>query len=144
MTAIQIQGMKAFQANRCNGCHSGAMFSDYQLHVLSVPDNGKLPTDAGANSTYAFRTAGLRNVSLTAPYMHSGVLGSLNQVFDFYDRIGDRHSENIHVADDKLDGKLRHINNNDRDAIIQFLNALTDTNFDKTIPASVPSNLRVG
>jgi cytochrome c peroxidase len=144
MSGNQLQGMKAFQDNGCSNCHSGAMFSDYQLHVISAPDNPKLPTDAGANSTYLFRTPSLRNLALTAPYMHSGVFNSLEQVLNFYDQVGDRRSQNPHVANNRLDGNLRRINNNDRGLIIQFLNALNDNSFDKTIPSRVASNLHVG
>jgi hypothetical protein len=38
----------------------------------------------------AFKTPGLRNVELTAPYMHNGGQGTLMQVVDFYNRGGDR------------------------------------------------------
>lgn len=144
MTAIQIQGMQVFADNGCDKCHSGPMFSDYSLHILSVPDNAKLPTDAGANGTYAFRTPSLRNLSLTAPCMHSGVFNSLDQVMNFYDQIGDRRSQNGHVNNNQIDGNIQRFNRNDQNAILQFLNALNDGNFDKTIPATVPSGLHPG
>ncbi len=88
MTAGQIEGMRRFERVGCSECHNGPMFSDYKLHVLGVPDNRKLAkSDNGipdngkrANSDsdnldtpYAFRTASLRNLRFTAPYMHSGV-----------------------------------------------------------------------
>jgi cytochrome c peroxidase len=144
MSATQIQGMNLFASNGCVKCHSGPMFSDYSLHVLSVPDNTKLPTDAGANGTYAFRTPGLRNVTQTAPYMHSGVLRTLDAVFNFYDAVGNRRSQNAHVTAAQLDADLQRINERDKDAIIAFLGALTDSDFDKTVPGSVPSGLRPG
>ena len=144
MSATQVQGMNLFASNGCNNCHSGAMFSDYSLHVLSVPDNPKRPTDDGANGSYAFRTPSLRNLSLTAPYMHSGAFNSLDAVLDFYDRVGDRRSQNPHVSNGQLDGKLQRINRGDKDAIIQFLNALNDGSFDKSVPAAVPSGLHPG
>jgi cytochrome c peroxidase len=144
MTATQVQGMNAFATNGCNTCHSGPMFSDYALHILSVPDNPKVPSDAGANGSYAFRTPGLRNLRLTAPYMHNGSFATLEQVLDFYERIGGRRSQNAHVASGALDGNLRRLNDNDKAAIISFLGALNDDSFDKTIPASVPSGLRPG
>ena len=144
MTTVQIQGMNAFTADGCIRCHSGPMFSDYALHVLSVPDNSKLPTDAGANGTYAFRTPSLRNLSFTAPYMHSGVFNSLDAVLDFYDRLGDNRSQNPHVGNNQLDGNLRRINNRNKNTIIQFLGALNDAGFDKSIPAVVPSGLHPG
>lgn len=144
MTAAQIQGMNLFASNGCANCHNGPTFSDYALHVLSVPDNSKLPTDAGANGSYAFRTPSLRNLSLTAPYMHNGVFNSLDAVIDFYDRLGDNRSQNAHVSNNQLDGKLRGINNRDKNAIIQFLSALNDAGFDKSIPTVVPSGLHPG
>ncbi len=144
MTAGQIQGMNLFASNGCNNCHSGAMFSDYSLHVLSVPDNAKRPSDDGANGSYAFRTPSLRNLAFTAPYMHSGAFNSLDAVLDFYDRIGDGRSQNPHVSNRQLDGKLQRIGRGDKDAIIQFLNALNDGNFDKSVPVAVPSGLHVG
>lgn len=115
--------------------------------MLSVPDNAKLAaSDAGVNGTYVFRTPSLRNVGLTAPYMHNGVFQSLAHVVAFYDRIGDGNSQNPHVSRQQLDGNLRRINlrNNEQAQIVAFLGALTDTNFDKSIPASVPSKLNPG
>ena len=147
LTTLQVQGMQAFKDESCARCHSGDMFSDYEIHILSVPDNVKsVNSDAGFNNTYAFRTASLRNIALTAPYMHSGVFQDLNQVWNFYDNLSDGRSQNRNVAISKVDAKLKRggLNNNTKDAIIAFLNALTDTDFDKSIPSSVPSKLNVG
>lgn len=144
MTDAQVQGMNAFASQGCIRCHSGPMFSDYRLHVLSVPDNGKLPTDAGANGTYAFRTPTLRNLSFTAPYMHNGVFKTLDAVLDFYEQVGDHRSQNRNVSNSALDENLQRINNREKASIIQFLNALNDASFDKSIPASVPSGLHPG
>ncbi len=64
------------------------MFSDFATHVLAVPDNSKLPeSDSGANKTYAFRTPSLRNLSVTAPYMHNGAFATLPEVVNFYQRV---------------------------------------------------------
>lgn len=147
LTNQQIQGFQAFKDEGCDKCHTGDMFSDYQMHILTVPDNTKLAaSDAGFDNTYAFRTPSLRNVSLTAPYMHSGVFQSLNQVLTFYDNISDGKSQNRNVNIGKLDAKMKRggLNNNSVNSIIAFINALTDTNFDKSIPSSVPSKLNVG
>ncbi|WP_332367692.1 cytochrome-c peroxidase [Spirosoma telluris] len=49
LTDQQIQGMLHFKEEGCPICHSGPMFSDYKLHVMSVPDNTQLTnSDAGA------------------------------------------------------------------------------------------------
>ncbi|QDK82501.1 cytochrome-c peroxidase [Spirosoma sp. KCTC 42546] len=147
LTDQEIQGMRLFNDEGCPICHSGPMFSDYQLHVMSVPDNSQLTSsDAGAGGTYAFRTPSLRNVGLTAPYMHNGFFQSLKQVMKFYDDIGEPISQNPHVPVQRLDTKIQRIALGDREQeqVIAFLNALTDSGFDKTIPARVPSGLNPG
>ncbi|MDB5241683.1 MAG: cytochrome-c peroxidase [Spirosoma sp.] len=143
----QLKGMQLFKDEGCPICHSGPMFSDYQLHVLSVPDNSQLTSsDAGAGGTYAFRTPSLRNVELTAPYMHNGVFQTLKQVMKFYDDIGEPISQNPHVPVQQLDPKLQRIALGavEQDQLISFLNALTDPDFDKTVPVHVPSGLKPG
>lgn len=146
MTNLQIQGMEAFTEVGCINCHSGPMFSDFQLHVLSVPDNTKIAgTDAGTNGNYSFRTASLRNVTLTAPFMHNGVFQNLNQILQFYGNIAGGDSQNPRVNIRQVDQKIRQIRiRNNQQRLIAFINALTDTNFDKSIPARVPSNLNPG
>lgn len=147
LTDDQVQGMLLFKDEGCPGCHSGPMFSDYKLHVLSVPDNAKLTrTDAGAGGTYAFRTPSLRNVGMTAPYMHSGVFQTLKQVLKFYDDIGEPISQNPHVSVKQLDPKIQRVALRDaeQNQVIAFLNALTDPSFNKFIPTRVPSGLNPG
>ena len=88
MTPLQIRGMERFSRIGCANCHLGPMFSDYKLHVLGVPDNPKLPaSDAGVESRYQFRTPSLRNLKYTAPYMHSGMIPTLDDVIEFYDDV---------------------------------------------------------
>jgi cytochrome c peroxidase len=72
----------------------------------------------------AFKTPGLRNVELTAPYFHNGGQGTLNQVVQFYDRGGDFHSQNI----DNLDPNIAPIGLLDfeEEDLVAFLKSLTD------------------
>ena len=99
MSQKQINGMNAFVNVGCAECHSGPMFSNYQLHVLGVPDNPKLPNSDSGTGDYAFRTPTLRNLEFTAPYMHNGVQSSLQEVMDFYENIseggGDAINQNV-------------------------------------------------
>jgi len=149
MSSEQLRGMRRFERIGCANCHKGPMFSDFQLHVLGVPDNPKLPmSDAGAENSYAFRTASLRNLALTAPYMHSGVFQNLEDVLEFYDDVQSRRgrARNPNVDRDQLDPlvrRLRGVDEDDED-LIAFLRALSDESFDRTIPARVPSGLAVG
>ncbi|WP_460616710.1 cytochrome-c peroxidase [Hymenobacter ruber] len=146
LTAQQVQGLNDFVTSGCAKCHSGPMLSDYQLHVLGVADNTKNPaSDAGANGSYAFRTPSLRNVALTAPYMHSGTLPNLQAVLNFYDpgRGGQAPSANPHVSvgqrDPLFPGRVTNPQN-----IIAFLQSLTAASYDRTVPTAVPSGLAVG
>jgi cytochrome c peroxidase len=144
LTDIELTGFQLFSSVGCVNCHSGPMFSDYQLHVLSVPDNPKLPTDSGANGTYAFRTPTLRNLKLTGPYMHNGIFSDLEILLDFYDSAADGRSGNAYVKSEKIDPKVRELNIRNKQAIIAFLLCLSDDNFDKSVPNKVPSGLNVG
>lgn len=99
-------------AGGCTQCHLGALLSDGKFHNLGIDDGDlgryqvtKNPADCGA-----FRTPGLRNVALTAPYGHNGELTTLEEVIEFYDRgggPGHNKSELLHplelTAEEKAD-----------------------------------------
>ncbi len=77
--------------------------------------------------------------------MHSGVFQTLDDVVRFYGRIAGGNSQNRNVTVRQIDPRIRNIRiGNNQAAIVAFINALSDDNFDKTIPASVPSRLAVG
>ncbi|WP_235956089.1 cytochrome-c peroxidase [Grimontia sedimenti] len=137
----QIQGLNAFIDAGCNACHSGPMFSDFQLHELPVDSNHKLVSegisDNGVNNT--FRTPSLRNVELTAPYMHNGTVKTLREAIVFYDDMANPGGDPDISQLDFEDVDAETI-----DAIEAFLRSLTDQDFDKSIPESVPSGLNPG
>lgn len=142
----EIQGLNTFLDVGCADCHSGPMFSDYDLHTLSVPDN-PLVDDDGATGDFDFRTPTLRNLDFTAPYMHNGAFDNLREVLEFYNDIsgGNGDSQNPNVPDNQIaqDARGLNLNNNDINQIITFLNTLNDPDFDRTIPQRVPSGLGV-
>lgn len=164
LTQAQIRGMDRFQEIGCNDCHSGPMFSDFELHVVGVPDNNMLAdSDSGANGTYAFRTPTLRNLNETGPYFHNGVGGNLQQTIQFYITArnfarginggggpgGGNGGLNVNPNIDRNDiddevQNLQNFNNNDIQDIIAFIQALDDPGFDRTIPGTVPSGLNPG
>ncbi len=160
MTAQQIRGMDRFRQIGCDDCHGGPMFSDFELHVLGVPDSPLLPgTDAGAGGTYAFRTPTLRNLAETGPFFHNGEAADLQQVMIFYRNVrgngggpggpgnGGGLRLNPNVNPNQLDQEIRNLgnfDNNDIQDIVAFIQALNDPNFDRRIPNSVPSGLNPG
>jgi hypothetical protein len=65
LTAEQLRGLDTFGRSGCTRCHSGAMFSDYQLHRIASNRSPVRPiADEGAGNG-TFRTASLRNVART-------------------------------------------------------------------------------
>ena len=149
-TAISLseqEGFELFKRVGCANCHNGSMFSDFKPHILGVPPNKKLPTmDSGFKEKFAFRTASLRNLRFTAPYMHNGELRTLKEVLEFYEDISVGKERNPAVHKNEFDPLVKELTIRVRDMapIISFLNTLNDSNFDKEIPDRVPSGLPVG
>lgn len=76
----------------CASCHAPPLFTDNRFHALGVPQVGPKADDPGRFTATgderdrgAFRTPTLRNVALTAPYMHDGVFATLEEVVAFYE-----------------------------------------------------------
>jgi cytochrome c peroxidase len=141
------EGLELFKSVGCINCHNGPMFSDYKLHVLGVPENNKVPEpDSGFEESFAFRTASLRNLRFTAPYMHNGAFQNLKQVLEFYEDISFGKMRNPSVPKEMFDPFVKELQLSVKDMslIISFLNTLNDDNFDKEIPEKVPSGLPVG
>lgn len=97
MSASAVNGMNLFFGKaKCSICHNGPAFTDSKFHNIGVKQHGPLKQDPGRyNVTHedfdqgAFKTPGLRSISLTAPYMHDGSETTLEGVIGFYDRGGD-------------------------------------------------------
>jgi cytochrome c peroxidase len=79
----------------CSECHKGANFTDNQYHNLGVmpahgasDDPGRFNVTKKEEDRNAFKTPTLRNIALTAPYMHDGSIATLEEVVELYDRGG--------------------------------------------------------
>lgn len=72
----------------------------------------------------AFKTPGLRNVELTAPYFHNGSAATLLQVVEFYNRGGNFRSQNI--ADLDADIQPLNLSHPEKLALVAFMRSLTD------------------
>ena len=90
------RGFELFKGKaNCEKCHSGFNFTDNGFHNIGVKQTGK-EEDLGrftqrklALLKGAFKTPTLRDIALTAPYMHNGVYKTLDEVVEHYDRGGD-------------------------------------------------------
>ncbi len=126
-------------------------FSNQQIAVLGVPEAAGTPPDPGAQAVTGdasqrggFRVPSLRNVALTAPYMHAGNFATLRETVAFYN--GGRGHGVPEGEDLKLHWHIwePNLTEQELDAIVAFLGALTDQSFLPVIPTQVPSGLPVG
>lgn len=122
-TAISDAAKRGFELflgkAQCATCHVGWSFTDHQFHAIGIrsSDLGRGVFEDGA--AYTFKTPGLRNIILRAPYMHDGSLATLRDVVDHYRHIGSRGA--------MVDPVLLAISLNDADTedILAFLQTLT-------------------
>ena len=150
LTAAERRGLNLFRSlkTRCFECHNLPTFANPDFKVIGVPEEEGREFDlgraefAGAGYAGAFKVPTLRNVALTAPYMHNGIFETLEEVIDFYAAGGgtvlDHDTLNI---DDKI--RPFSLSVRERKDLIQFLHALTDESAKPAIPARVPSGLPV-
>ena len=149
LTRREKNGFNLFMGKaKCATCHhlplfNGLLppdFSETESEVLGVPQsndrhNAKLDPDEGrflfTNSSihkYSFKTPTLRNIGLTAPYMHNGVYTTLEEVMEFYNKGGGRGlgiaPSSQTLPFDKLNLSKKEIVN-----IISFMLSLTDTTY---------------
>ncbi len=86
----QLKGAELFFGDAgCDRCHSGPLLSDFGYHNIGVPpfgpgkrdgiDEGRFLVTGDPADRFAFRTPPLRNVELTAPYMHDGTAATLEE-----------------------------------------------------------------
>jgi len=142
LTVQQQCGLKTFKKAGCMHCHGGPMFSDFKLHVVGVSGTGR-------DDRQRMRTPTLRNLKYTAPYMHDGRTSTLEDVMNFYEQLMDIVSETLDGGDTSmeppLDPNLKHLHLEVEDFpdVLAFLSALNDKSYDTSIPASVPSGLKV-
>ena len=97
----------------CTQCHNGANFTDNKYYSLgtqgdsSGTDPGRFAISKDPADRGAFKTPGLRNAGIRAPYMHDGSMATLEQVIDSYDRGGGNEPKSslLHPLDLSQDEK---------------------------------------
>ena len=99
-----------------NGLDSASSLEDFS-------DTGRGATTGQRYDNGRFRVPSLRNLTLTAPYMHDGRFATMEEVVEHYNR-GGHYAENV-------DPKIRnlHLSVQDKEDLIAFLRTLTDTTF---------------
>lgn len=177
------RGMQLFYGDAgCSACHSGWFQTDQKFHSIAMPqigpgkaarfenhvrDDGRLRVTGDADDAFAFRTPSLRNVTLTAPYGHSGAYATLEDVVRHHlDPPGALRTYSLEMtnlpefpgAEDErplLDSELTDaiaasndlepliLTDDEVDAILRFLESLEDPAVRLGVPTEVPSGLPV-
>lgn len=104
----------------------GVPFSKDSLNPRLDPDPGRFNFTRSIIHKHAFKTSTLRNIELTAPYMHNGVYSTLEEVMDFYNKGG---GSGLNIAPDNqtLPPQRLNLTKNEIRNVILFLRCLTDT-----------------
>ncbi len=127
MSESAVRGYDLFFSERvnCAACHVGANLTDEKYHNLGVgmsaekPDVGRFEVTKDEKDTGAFKTPTIRNVALSAPYMHDGGLKTLAEVVEHYSKGG---TPNKHLSD-----KMKKLDLKDQEKadLVAFMEACT-------------------
>jgi cytochrome c peroxidase len=145
----------------CGTCHFAPTFSglvpplyvESESEVLGVPatnttqnpevdpDLGRIasgkPGDEAIFYAHSFKTVTVRNIALTAPYMHNGVYNTLEEVIDFYNK-GGGAGMGMDLPYQTLPDAPLNLNTQEIEDLISFMNVLTDTTSLTTVPIDLP------
>ncbi len=128
----ELRGYSLFVA-KCGSCHKEPLFSDFEFrnNGLKVDpvlnDSGRAVITLDPKDLYKFKTPSLRNVAVTAPYMHDGRYRTLEECLEHYTS-GIRNYTNL---DPLLQEYGIPLESGQRRDIIAFLHTLTDFDFIK-------------
>ena len=131
LTLEEMEGMELFE-QKCGSCHSGELFSDftYRNNGLSAThdDLGRGRISEHPSDDGKFRVPSLRNVGLTAPYMHTAQFQSLEEVLDHYSS-GIVSSATLDPIFQQGEKSGIPMTGDEKSSIIAFLKTLTDREF---------------
>lgn len=113
------------EKGNCSACHVGANLADEKYHNIGVgmdkeqPDVGRFAVTKDDADFGAFKTPTVRNVALTAPYMHDGSVATLEEVVEWYDKGGHPSKQ--------LSEKIRPLKLSEQDQadLVEFMKACT-------------------
>ncbi len=161
LSASAKRGFNLFMGKAaCGTCHFAPnfngtvppLYNESESEVLGVPENPYnkilvIDNDEGRIAAklkegapfyrYSFKTPTIRNVALTAPYMHNGSYKTLQDVMDFYNK-GGGSGIGINVPYQTLPADPLNLNKQEMKDIISFMESLTDTSGLTSVPLSLP------
>lgn len=128
ISASAKRGWKLFSEELyCTQCHSLPFFTNFEIENNGLypsfvySDKGKFTATLDTNDMAKFKVPSLRNLSLTAPYMHDGQFFTLKQVLGNYKKGGAEHFNKSNKI------KPFELSRQSQEDLIQFFETLTDT-----------------
>lgn len=156
LTGDEKKGYNLFAGKAmCGTCHFFPVFNgtvppyylDSEFEIIGTPEtaeNKKLDSDKGRFTVtkasfqeYAFKTPGIRNCEITAPYMHNGVYKDLESVVDFYQKGGGKGLR-YDVPNQTLPFDTLVLSPVEKKYIVSFLKSLSDTTHLRQNPFPLP------
>lgn len=129
LTASEIEGMNLFNSSQtnCSSCHSGLFFTNHDFENNGLyelyADSGRMRFTRLESDRALFKVPSLRNVAITAPYMHDGSVATLEEVIEHYNSGGAVHTNKNALI------KPLNLTISEKESLIAFLNSLTDFKF---------------
>jgi cytochrome c peroxidase len=189
LTATELKGLQLFRGKgKCDACHTSTMsiatngtkfpplFTDFTYDNIGLPRNLNIPnnpspdlglggradiakSDPNAKQIGKHKVMGLRNIALTAPYGHNGVLRTLKEVVHFYNTrdtlgfVADNMNQNFGITGWPAPEVAKNVNKTELGnlglteqeefAIVAFMRTLTDDypqfGNDPNVPPGTPS-----
>ena len=130
-TALENMGRTLFTVRGCSGCHTTENFITTRLTLngLENPpiDGGRGEVTGLASDNGKFKVPSLRNIELTAPYMHDGRFATLEEVIEFYNS-GIQQTPGLTLPLRSFaQPNTMNLSVEQRAALVAFLKTLTDT-----------------
>jgi cytochrome c peroxidase len=137
LTAAEERGREIFvgDKSKCFNCHLFEDFTNDEFKNIGLfngkdlNDSGRYAITKNKSDIGKFKTPGLRNVAITAPYMHNGMFATLEEVVDYYNDPRKKIPNAIDI-DTSLQKPLGLTNQEKKD-LVAFLKTLTDKRFEK-------------
>jgi cytochrome c peroxidase len=123
------RGKELFMSTKtnCSKCHSGFNFSNYAFEnnglYTNYADSGRMRLTHDEYDKARFKVPTLRNIELTAPYMHNGSIKTLNEVVAHYNSGGQFHKNKSALV------KPLRLTQEEQNDLVAFLKTLTDYTF---------------
>ena len=129
LSKAEQRGMDLFFSKKtnCSSCHSGFNFTNYAFENNGLyeeyPDEGRFRLTQEPTDKALFKVPTLRNIELTAPYMHDGSFATLEEVVEHYDSGGKNHPHKSPLI------QPLNLSNKEKRELVLFLKTLTDDSF---------------